>query len=157
MDMATTKVFALTFWKLENMTLAPALPAAVNTAIPVEWTEMVQANTPADGDLAIVYGYYPNANEYPTLTAATSPALAPAVSRHYLICHKCENGGNYVTDFNEPMGAQNLANLLDWLAVWYPAVRTAVAPQLTAQSTHMQAAVAVATAVNPQVPPFPSA
>lgn len=154
--MTASKVIIFTYWELENMELRPAIQPQVNTIIPVEWTEITQPLTAVEGSLAMCYGYYPDANEYPTLTAATAPVLAAGASRHFLIANKVESGGNWVTNFEEQIGAQHRGDLMAWLAVWFPAVRGIVLSQI-AQATHrFEAARSVALAVNPTCPPFPT-
>lgn len=155
--MANTRCYILTFWAInEQSEMDIAIKSAVHTPTPVDWTERANTTTPIAGDLAVAYGHYRNANEYPILTAAACPSLAPASCRHYLIAYRVEGGddGNYVTDYNEAIGAQGLSALLDWLAVWYPSLRPTVAAALTASSTHYEAARAVAVAYNPTLPPW---
>lgn len=156
-NMATTQALVLTFWHLDNNTYDIAIKAALNTASDVDWTEFTQPNDAVDGELALGYCNYRNSNEFPTLTAGTSPALAPASCRHFLIAHKTQGGDsqNYVTNYDEAIGTQGLSDLLDWLAVWYPNHRNTVAGTVTAASTHKEAAFEVAKAANPAVPPFP--
>lgn len=156
--MANTKCYVLTFWSLDNNELDIAIKDAVNTPTPVDWTEVTQPETSENGACAIGYGYYRNANEYPTLTSATSPTLAPASCRHFLIGYRTEGGDlqNYVTNYDEAIGSQGVSDLRDWLAVWYPTIRNdSHVTELTSASTHMEAARAVALAVNPTCPPFP--
>lgn len=156
--MANTKCYVLTFWSLSNNTLDIAIKASVNTPDDVDWTEVTQPETAHDGDLAIGYGFYRNANELTVLTAATSPTLAPATCRHFFAAYRTEGGdpSSFVTNYDEAVGAQGLSDLLDWLSVWYPSVRTMVAATLTAAKTHLECARAVALAVNPTCPPFPT-
>jgi hypothetical protein len=157
--MASTLVYAFTFWTNANMENVPAIQAAVSTTQEVEWTELTMPETVIIDGLALVRGDYPSANEFATITDATAPALNPSASRHFLIAHKTQGGDaqNYVTNFVEPIGAAGLSSLLDWLAEHHPAIRAVVLPSLTAQTTRLQAARTITLAVNPLAIAFPDA
>jgi len=155
--MTNTKTLVITFWDNSTGENRPGIEDAVNTVAPVGWTEFTQPEDVTPGALAIAYGFYRNTNEYPTLTAATCPSLAPSSCRHFLMAYRTEGGDpqNYVTNFDEALGAQGASDILDWLAVWYPAVKDAVQASITSTTTHLEACRAIALAVNPTCPQFP--
>lgn len=150
--MASSRIYVFTHFALnDNGENDLAIKAAVHTPSAVDWTGMASPEIVVEGTPEIGLGFYRNANEYPTLSAAACPSVAPATCRHYLLAYKVQGGDddNYVTDYHEALGAAGLSNLLDWLAVWFPDIRNAVAPLLTAASTHLEAAQACARAINP--------
>lgn len=150
--MASSKVYVFTFYATdESNNNDLAIKAAVNTTADVDWTGMASPEIVIDGTPEIGLGFYRNANEYPTLTAAACPSLAPATCRHFLLAYRVDGGdpGNFVTNYNEALGDAGLSALLDWLAVWYPDIRNTVAAQMSASTTHLQAANFCAKVINP--------
>jgi hypothetical protein len=150
-----TSAYIITYWETISSENHPAIASAVQTAAQqTGWQDRVGAEIVAPGDLVIVHGVLYNVNEVALVQSALSPVQPAASCRHYVIGAKFEGGDpqSNVSNYNEAIGDAGRTALLDWLDVWYPAKRAAVAAAITALSTHLEAGTAVGLTQNPTMP-----